>query len=225
MLKVILLLLCMMEITQGQEPNAQKIEKLAQKGARIVKVLCDKKKLPQMQSSFHALTESIIASKACSPLSKSKLEAVAYYIQQGKHSHTKTQHIHVSAEDKCPVCGMFVSKYPKWVAMMKVSGKTYYFDGVKDMMKYYIFDGDFVYDRKAISQLLVSDYYTLKAIFAKEAFYVLDSDVYGPMGHELIPFESHAKAKAFSSEHHGKAIFKFDKITDTMVMALDGIIQ
>jgi len=215
----------MIEMTYAQEPNAQKIEKLAQKGARIVKVLCDKKKLPQMQSSFNTLTKDIVVSKACRPLSKSKLEAVAYYIQQGKHSHTKTQHIHVSAKDKCPVCGMFVSKYPKWVSMMKVSDKTYYFDGVKDMMKYYIFDGDFVYDRKAISSLLVSDYYTLKAIPAKEAFYVLDSDVYGPMGHELIPFESHAKAKVFSSEHHGKAILTFDAITDKIVMALDGIEQ
>ena len=30
---------------------------------------------------------------------------------------------------------------------------------------------------------------------AKEAFFVIGSDVYGPMGHELIPFASKADAE------------------------------
>jgi len=45
-----------------------------------------------------------------------------------------------------PVCGMFVAKYPKWPASISYEGKIYYFDGVKDMMKYYIFDGNFPCD-------------------------------------------------------------------------------
>ncbi|OQX50090.1 MAG: hypothetical protein B5M46_01820 [Epsilonproteobacteria bacterium 4484_20] len=124
-----------------------------------------------------------------------------------------------------PVCGMFVSKYPKWTTMMEHDGKRYYFDGVKDMMKYYIFDGDFVYDRTHITQMKVSDYYTLEAIPAKEAFYVLDSDVFGPMGRELIPFKNLKSAEDFSADHNGRSIVKFDEITDSMLMKLDGLIQ
>ena len=45
--------------------------------------------------------------------------------------------IEVPEDAKCPVCGMFVSKYPKWVAQIKIKMDIYhYFDGVKDMMKF-----------------------------------------------------------------------------------------
>src|SRR5512137_2366332 len=40
--------------------------------------------------------------------------------------------------DKCPVCGMFVAKYPDFVAVLTFNDGTHaFFDGVKDMMKYY----------------------------------------------------------------------------------------
>ncbi len=204
--------------------------KLAQKGERISNIMCEKDKLPKVTGTMEKaeeveeVMEKIKTSKACSPLSKSKLEAVAYYVKKGRMKAV-VKRIDVSPDAKCPVCGMFVSKYPKWAATMEHDGKKYYFDGVKDMMKYYIFDGDFPYDRTHISQMQVSDYYTLEAIPAKEAFYVLDPDVFGPMGHELVPFKSQKSAQTFMLEHHGKKIVKFDKITDTMVMALDGIMQ
>ena len=43
-----------------------------------------------------------------------------------------------SKKDKCPVCGMFVAKYPDWVAQVRfTNGQTAYFDGVKDLCKFY----------------------------------------------------------------------------------------
>jgi len=220
---VFILLWCSFAIVVHANSNV-KMKKLTQKGERIVSALCDKKKLPQIGSTIEQFMQEIKASKACPSLSKSKLEAVAYYLQQGATSST-LRHINVPKDAKCPVCGMFVSKYPKWSASMKHNGKIYYFDGVKDMMKYYIFDGNFIYDRDHISQMFVSDYYTIESIVAKDAFYVLDSDVYGPMGHELIAFKTQKSAMTFKEEHHGKMIVKFNEITDTMLMALDGIEQ
>jgi nitrous oxide reductase accessory protein NosL len=208
----------------AEQGSAIKVMKLAQKGERIVNVMCNKDALPKATGSIDELMEKIKVSKACLSLSKSKREAVAYYLSNGSMKVAR-EHLDVPQDAKCPVCGMFVSKYPKWSTMMEIEGKEYFFDGVKDMMKYYIFDGDFPYNRNEISQMYVSDYYTLQRLPAKEAFYVLDSDVYGPMGHELIPFKLKKSAETFYSEHHGKAIVKFDEITDTMVMALDGIVQ
>ena len=208
----------------ANEISLAKIVKLSNKGEKIANTLCNAKKLPSAQGTIEQLMEKIKTSGACPPLSKSKLEAVAYYVSNGSMK-LSGKHIDVPADAKCPVCGMFVSKYPKWAAFMQINGKKYYFDGVKDMMKYYIFDGDFPYDRKNIFKITVSDYYTLEEIPAKEAFYVLDSDIFGPMGHELIPFKSKNSAKAFMDDHNGKAMLKFDEITDKMGMALDGIEQ
>ena len=204
------------------EGSSMKVVKLSQKGEKIVHALCEREKLPSASGTIEALMEKIKASKSCPPLSKSKLEAVAYYISNGSMT-IHQEHMQVPRDAKCPVCGMFVGKYPKWTAFMEREEKKYFFDGVKDMMKYYIFDGDFVYDRKQISRMTVSDYYTLEEIPAKEAFYVLDSNVFGPMGHELIPFKNEKSAKTFKSEHNGKAIVKFDEITDQMLMSLDGM--
>ena len=222
--KIILITLFITGSLFANELSLVKIVKLSNKGEKIVKTLCEAKKLPSSEGTIEQLMEKIKTSKACPPLSKSKLEAVAYYVSNGSMK-LSGKHIDVPADAKCPVCGMFVSKYPKWAAFMQINDKKYYFDGVKDMMKYYIFDGDFPYDRKNISEITVSDYYTLEEISAKKAFYVLDSDIFGPMGHELIPFKSKKSAKAFMDDHNGKAMLKFDEITDKMVMALDGIEQ
>jgi len=208
----------------ANESSTVKVIKLTQKGERIAAVMCDKAKLPKAEGTIEEVMEKIRVSKACPSLSANKLEAVAYFVSNGSIKKS-INHIHVPKEAKCPVCGMFVSKYPKWTTMMEHDGKTYYFDGVKDMMKYYIFDGDFIYDRSHITQMQVSDYYTLEAIPAKEAFYVLDSDIFGPMGRELIPFKSLKSANDFSADHNGKAIVNFNEITDGMLMQLDGLSQ
>ena len=221
-MKIIFIALWGIVSLMAQENGTVKVIKMAQKGERIVKVMCEPQKLPKPEGTLEALMESIKASHACSPLSNNKLEAVAYYLNHGK---VRVNHAHISVPEdaKCPVCGMFVSKYPKWTTMMVHDGKTYYFDGVKDMMKYYIFDGDFVYDRSHISQMSVSDYYTLEEIPASKAFYVLDSDVFGPMGRELVPFKSQKSAQSFLKDHNGKRIVTFNGITDSMLMKLDGL--
>jgi len=206
MTKILLLTLFITGSLFANELSLAKIVKLSNKGEKIVKTLCDSKILPSAEGTIEQLMEKIKTSGACPPLSKSKLEAVAYYVSNGSMKLTG-KHIEVPVKAKCPVCGMFVAKYPKW----------------KDMMKFYIFDADFPYDRSEISMMKVTDFYTLEGITAKEAFYVIGSDVYGPMGNELIPFKTHEAAKNFMNDHRGTEIVHFDKITAKMVMALDGI--
>lgn len=65
-----------------------------------------------------------------------------------------------------------IAKYPQWVAMYD-GDKTFYFDGLKDMMKY-------AFARKLSNdKFYVSDYYKLSKLEASKAFYVLGSNVYG----------------------------------------------
>jgi nitrous oxide reductase accessory protein NosL len=54
-----------------------------------------------------------------------------------------------------------------------------------------------------------------------EAFYVLGSDVYGPMGRELIPFAKEEAAKEFLTDHKGKSIIKFKEVTPALIKTLD----
>jgi nitrous oxide reductase accessory protein NosL len=206
----------------ANEPGPAQIVRLSQKGEKIAKVLCDSQKLPAAKGTVDEIMSSIASSQACRHLSNSKRKAVAYYLLKGSIKSAAV-HLDVPHGAKCPVCGMFVSKYPRWAAMMEVNGHKHYFDGVKDMMKYYIFDGDFPYDRNKINHMEVTDFYTLKAIPAKKAWFVIGSKMLGPMGHELIPFESREAARNFVNDHGGDRILRFRDITAKMVMGLDGI--
>jgi len=204
------------------EMSSAKIIKLCNKGEKVVQALCESKKLPEASGTIEELVEKIDRSQACPSLPQKRLIAVAYYLSNGSMSHTE-KHLSVPSDAKCPVCGMFVSKYPKWAATMLVGEKSYYFDGVKDMMKYYLFDADFPFDRKQIRNMRVTDFYTLAAIPAKEAFYVVDSDLFGPMGNELIPFSTEKAAMNFQKDHGGSKVLRFGEITPKIVMHLDGI--
>ncbi len=118
-------------------------------------------------------------------------------------------------KERCPVCGMFVAKYPQWVAAITLEdGKRYYFDGVKDMLAYYFAPQDFGGTAgQKNKEIEVTEYYRQQLIEAEKAWYVIGSDVLGPMGHELIPFASKAAAENFKKDHHGTEIILFQDIT------------
>jgi len=129
-----------------------------------------------------------------------------------------------SKKDKCPVCGMFVYKYPDWLAEIIFKDESVdFFDGAKDLLKYY-FDlkkyrpGK---NKRDIAAIYVMDYYDLKLIDARKAFFVMGSDVYGPMGHELIPLATEEDAKTFMKDHQGKRILRFEDITPMVIEKLD----
>ena len=221
---VSIFLLCGLAYAEGISPS--KYARVVQKGEKIALQLCDESKLSKIQSkNLNDILHQIDHITPCSTLNTRNKEALAYFLMAGG---TKTLEfingqIEVPSKAKCPVCGMFVAKYPKWAARIEVKAKNYYFDGVKDMMKFYIFDIDFPFDRKVITSMEVTDFYTIKAIDAKEAFYVIGSDMYGPMGNELIPFSTQDAAENFMRDHRGKKIILFDEITPELIMGLDGI--
>jgi len=72
-----------------------------------------------------------------------------------------------------------------------------------------------------IDSIYVTDYYHLTLIDGLPAYYVLGSDIYGPMGRELIPFEKEADAKEFMKDHQGKSILRFKEINDKVIKTLD----
>ena len=130
----------------------------------------------------------------------------------------------VSKADKCPVCGMFVFKYPDWVGQIIFQdGQTVFFDGAKDLFKYYFSLKKYNPEksRKDINAIYVSEYYDVKSIDGFSAYYVIGSTVYGPMGRELIPLENEKDARQFMKDHNGKKIIRFEDITPKLLKQLD----
>ncbi len=133
-------------------------------------------------------------------------------------------YIAVTKKDRCPVCGMFVHPYQKWITQIQFKdGSHHSFDGMKCMCRFYIDPGkyDSTQKKQDIKLVLVRDYYTLKFIRHDTAFYVVGSDVFGPMGHELIPFDSQKNAGTFLIDHNGLKILRFNQINTKLLDKLD----
>jgi nitrous oxide reductase accessory protein NosL len=126
--------------------------------------------------------------------------------------------------DTCPVCGMFVAKYPEWVGtVLYKDGHAHHFDGAKDLFKYLLNMPKWApgHREEDIQSIGVTEYYSVTLIDAHEAWYVIGSDVLGPMGHELIPLESKEDAEEYLADHAGKRIVRFDDVTYELLLKLD----
>jgi nitrous oxide reductase accessory protein NosL len=126
--------------------------------------------------------------------------------------------------DLRPVCGMIVSRYPNWTAtVVWKDGRVHHFDGAKNLFKF--LDALATYApgrrREDVRTIAVTEFYDLKKIEARTAFYVIGSDVVGPMGYELVPLATKAGAEEFLKEHFGTRILRFDEVTPDIIRRVD----
>ena len=122
-------------------------------------------------------------------------------------------------KDRCAVCGMFVAKYPNWIAtIVHVDGSRLYFDGPKDLFRFLARDGE---SATPEAEIWVTDYYTTKPLKARDAVFVRGSDVLGPMGAELVPLASVELAESFRADHGGEAPLTFDQVDAAVLRSLE----
>ncbi|MEA1920017.1 MAG: nitrous oxide reductase accessory protein NosL [Campylobacterota bacterium] len=202
------------DLAKNNKMINKKRAKASKKGAMMVQKLCNTSKFP----SFHSFAEAktyLMTHNDCGRLKDKQAQAMAIYLVN-KNVPTQADPIVVPKDAKCPICGMFVYKYPKWAAKITSNdAKALYFDGNKDLMKYYFKDGS------NIKEILVTDYYNITSLPAKSAWYVIGSNVYGPMGHELISFATKEDAQSFKRDHFATEILSFDEITPKIISDLD----
>lgn len=193
----------------------KKRSNIAKKGKKIYQTLCKSDKELEFNSIGEA-KQYLIENNTCKKVNQKMLQAVSIYLTYPLLAVDQNKMMKVPSDEKCPVCGMFVAKYPKWVAKIQTQDNhEHFFDGVKDMMKFYFNPSKYKHNHKEtdIKNLKVTDYYSLNEIDAKKSFYVIGSNVYGPMGEELIPFKTKEQAQEFSKSHFGKKVLSFDEIT------------
>lgn len=123
-------------------------------------------------------------------------------------------------KDRCPVCGMFVHKYPKWAAgFVFQSGATYFHCCPKCMLhnlnnipKYQ--PGE---NRDKLKIIWVTDYYTTTRMDARNALFVVGTTLVGPMGLDLIPVKGRNAAENLMKDYHGERILTLEQITPEVI--------
>jgi len=128
------------------------------------------------------------------------------------------------ASATCPVCGMKVAPFPDWIAQVVFADdRTLFFDGAKDLFRYLLERPRYAPDLQdpEVAAVFVTSYYDGTWIGAEEAFYVIGSDVRGPMGPELVPFATSDESEEFLRDHGGKRIVRFAEVTNEVLSLLD----
>jgi nitrous oxide reductase accessory protein NosL len=103
------------------------------------------------------------------------------------------------------------------------NGRRAWFDGVKDLMKGYLEPSrhGLPTDKSSIMTIWVKDYYSLRQIEGRSAYFVTGSNIMGPMGKELIPFAKESDARGFLKDHAGEKVLRFNQITSDLLRMLD----
>ena len=117
--------------------------------------------------------------------------------------------------DRCPVCGMLIYPDPHFVRSFPcVDGSQLFFDGAKDLFRYYFSLPNKQDSRtpEQVAGIYLTDYYSTRLLPVKQLYLVLGSDVYGPMGHELVPVAGKAAAESFLKDHQGTKIIRFEQL-------------
>jgi nitrous oxide reductase accessory protein NosL len=101
---------------------------------------------------------------------------------------------------------MYPAKFVKWQTQIIFNdGKMVPFDGGKDMFKFILdmAEYDAAHSRDDIAAIWVKGFDTEQWLDGRKATYVVGSKVMGPMGLELIPFESEDSAGDFKKANEG----------------------
>ena len=127
--------------------------------------------------------------------------------------------------DTCHVCGMIVldQQGPKGQARVSVTPARLNFCSTSDLMAF-LFQPD---SRTIVREAWVHNMHGADwqsppnradaYLNAFEAWYVLDHDRRGAMGHTLAPFASQAQAEAFVAQHGGR-VLRFDEIDMELIV-------
>lgn len=129
----------------------------------------------------------------------------------------------VPKDARCPVCGMYPARYPRWAAQLVFEdGAAHFFDSPADLFHFMREPGRYDPERATdtVAASYLTDFISGDWIEAKDAVLVIGSTITGPMrGADLPAFASAAAAETFIAERGGK-LLRFDEVSEDVVAAL-----
>jgi nitrous oxide reductase accessory protein NosL len=113
---------------------------------------------------------------------------------------------------------MLVDERPRWIAgLNNAAGKQQRFCSPRCM---------FAWMRgphgSGCTDPWVTEYYTQKIAKVDEVFFIVGSDVIGPMGKSLVPVAGKEEAERFLEDHLGERIVTADEVTLELLKEIAG---
>jgi copper chaperone NosL len=168
------------------------------------------------QASPKAASPKAASPKAASPKAASPKAAAKGLDAKGQ--------LQLSPDDRCPVCGMKVTKHKRFASGIALSdGTTFHFCGTGCMLKSWVQPQVFLGKPKGqLAKAITREYFAGTYIDAKTARWVSGSDVVGAMGPAIVPLKDDADLETFRKRHGGKSTFRLDQLSAASWSKLTG---
>ena len=130
----------------------------------------------------------------------------------------------ISPNDRCPVCGMKVIRYPKFSCAIQMEDqRTYYFCGNGCLLRTWLHPEIFLKTHKQhILRAVVRDYFSGRQVDAQTVFWIAGSNIIGPMGPAIVALQDDHSASIFMKRHGGRRVFRLSELTDELWFSLTG---
>lgn len=130
----------------------------------------------------------------------------------------------IPAAARCPVCGMYPARFPRWAAQSIFSdGAAHYFDSPIDLFVFLqkVDRYDIRYALNDVAISFVTDFDTGQWIEVQDAFFVHGSSAFGPMRDADLPaFADRATADALIRNRGGR-VLAFTEVTPELIQSLN----
>ena len=113
------------------------------------------------------------------------------------------------AQQRCELCGMRIDASSGWRAGARSADGERRFDTPKCLFRYH--------HQHGAREPWVIEYYSQERRPARDLFYVIGTDLEGPMGRDLVPVAGREAAERLMREHHGTRVLAFGEVTEAIV--------
>jgi nitrous oxide reductase accessory protein NosL len=125
----------------------------------------------------------------------------------------------VKLRPKCIVCGMYADMDTLWMSEVELqNGAKLFFESPLHAFQFYLNPQKYTrgsVERDDIVKFLVRDYSSGRKIRADSLLFLVNSDIKGPMGKDLVPVNKRDAEKL--RKKHGGNIMKFSEITEEFI--------
>ena len=130
----------------------------------------------------------------------------------------------VSRKDNCSICGMPVHKHLKFATGIElVDGTAFYFCGTQCLVRAWLQPDIYLgTPKESVKRSIVTSYFSGNHIQGKDAFFIMGSDVMGPMGPSLIALSNEKERDSFIGRHGGTAVYGITAVSKTILEQASG---
>jgi nitrous oxide reductase accessory protein NosL len=138
------------------------------------------------------------------------LLVIIFGIPNGVYSQPKE----IESHKECPLCNMYPARYPRFNCQIVFNDGSYEaFDTSIGLILYQLFPEKTGIKPKPVSRIYFKNYLETSWLEADKAFFVVGSDIRGPMGVQFLPVDGRQSAEALKKQVNGKDIIHFKEIS------------